>query len=203
MIARHAADFRTRSLFMASISIDSHNFRRLPIAKFVMAKTEAAGPLLVPYAGSLPVPKPCRCQSGRQRSPGTIAQRKPGECDPLHITFGRPVRNDPNGPENIPIIVRPAGDIGTDYALIAIGVGAALVALIYLLLHLIGAGEAVRNSCRPAMSSPARRKGSGRPGISRFPMEGVSERANVPKRAVKRQCRTRSGFYTLDCVNWA
>ena len=74
------------------------------------------------------------------RSRQRYAERKSGTCDLLHKESGSPVLNQHiyptlwNGGAMRQPSFDPHRDIQTDYVLIATGVAAALVALIYLLL---------------------------------------------------------------------
>jgi hypothetical protein len=64
-----------------------------------------------------------------------MPQRKSVRCDLVHKRLGPARRKHPGmAQKTYPPSFDPPRDLGTDYALIATGVGAALIALIYLVL---------------------------------------------------------------------
>jgi len=65
-----------------------------------------------------------------------MPQRKAAKCEVLHRAAPKacPKASAMAQRINQASIVDPPADLGTDYALIAAGVGAALIALIYLVL---------------------------------------------------------------------
>jgi len=71
----------------------------------------------------------------RKTVPATLRRKKLSRCDLLHKGIPRPGVNVSRWPrKTCDPVFDPQRDISTDYALISIGVGAALIALIYLIL---------------------------------------------------------------------
>jgi hypothetical protein len=63
-----------------------------------------------------------------------MPQRKSPGCDLLHKGLGRLAYISEMAQQTFPSPLDPKADIRTDYALMLTGVGAALLALIYLIL---------------------------------------------------------------------
>jgi hypothetical protein len=66
--------------------------------------------------------------------PGTLQLKKSTRCDLLHRRSGPPALNRGMAEKTYQSSFDPQRDVGTDYALIATGIGTALIALIYLIL---------------------------------------------------------------------